>query len=552
MTARRPHPFLHLARCFGVCLATAVLLLEATAASRGAVDFSVDRWQRHVAFLTDPALEGRALGSKGAAKAAAYIEECFRESGLRPAPGLGTRLVFPVSLDLELPEAENRNSFQVAGPASATSLQLRKDYQPLSFSGNANLENRQLAFAGYSIADPKRDYDDFTGLDIHGKIVIAFRREPQERVQDSRFQGLDFTPDASFSAKANAVAERGGVALVLISNRLPSELNDELPPFSASAGPGKLPIPVLLARATALAPFFTEQGVELQALLRQIDREGQPHSFAFPPGYRASLHVTLKGKTADGFDVLGWKPGQTDEYVIVGAHYDHIGYGKRFAMDPAAKGLLHPGADDNASGVASMLELARAVSSGPTLRRGVLFVAFGGEEHGLFGSAALLQRAASLPGHPAQPGHTALPGHLAGMINFDMVGRLRNNELFIAGLESAPALIPPTEQAAQAAGLTLRRIADYPYSMSDHGTFLDAGIPALLFFTGLHPEYHTALDTADPLNPEGAQSMLAVAYEALLFLADSPSEVEYVPGQDPAIQRNLREIASPSNPFQQE
>ncbi len=522
------------------CLASALLLPLAIQVSLAAVEFSTDQWQRDVAYLADPALEGRALGSKGAAKAASYIEERFREIGLRPAPVLGARVRFPVSLDIEMDESEGHNLFRLAGPASSADLQLRKDYQPLPFSGNANLENRQLVFAGYAIADPERDYDDFAGLDIRGKIVIALRREPQEREGSSRFRGLDFTPNASFAAKARAVANRGGAGLVLVSNRLPAESADELPPFSPSAGPGKLPIPVLMARAQAIAPFFTEQGMELASLVRMIDREGKPQSFAFPTGYRATLRVTLKGKAAEGFDVLGWKPGQTEEYIIVGAHYDHIGFGKRFAMDPAAKGTLHPGADDNASGVASMLELARTVAQGPALRRGVLFVAFAGEEHGLFGSAALLERTAELP------------GRLTGMINFDMVGRLRNNELFIAGLESVPGLSAPVEAAAQSAGLTLRRISEYPYSMSDHGTFLDAGVPSLLFFTGLHEEYHTARDTPDTLNPAGAHTLLDVAYETVLAMADRPGEIEYVPGKDPLIERNMREIVAPSNPLQQE
>lgn len=522
------------------CVIAALLFLQAGQGVPASSAFSTDQWQRDVALLADPALEGRALGSKGAAKAATYIEERFRELGLEPAPVLGAKLAFSARLDVQMDDTERRNAFQIAGPASSNSFQLRNDYQPLPFSANASLENRQLVFAGYAIADPQRHYDDFAGLDIRGKVVIAFRREPQERMESSRFRGLDFTPNASFAAKARAVAERGGVALVLVSNRLPDEANDELPPFSSSAGPGKLPIPVLMARVRSVAPFFTEQGVELQSLLRAIDREGQPHSFAFPDGYRASLRVTLKEKTTEGFDILGWKPGQTGEYIVVGAHHDHIGFGKRFSMDSADRGKIHPGADDNASGVASMLELARVVAHGPSLKRGVLFVAFGGEEHGLFGSTALLHRLSNFP------------GRLAGMVNFDMVGRLRNNELFVAGLESAPALGAPTESAAQSAGLTLRRITDYPYNMSDHGTFLDAEVPAVLFFTGLHPEYHTSRDTADRLNPEGARQMLAVAYEALLALADGAQVVEYVPGKDPAIQRNLREIAAPSNPFQQE
>jgi Zn-dependent M28 family amino/carboxypeptidase len=248
----------------------------------------------------------------------------------------------------------------------------------------------------------------------------------------------------------------------------------------------------------------------------------------------------VKGKNEHGFNVLGWKAGSTAEYVVVGAHYDHIGMGKRFSMEPGDRGKIHPGADDNASGVAAMLELARLVAQGPVRRRGVLFVAFGGEEHGLFGSSALLQQ---LP---------AGFGRLTGMINFDMVGRLRERELFVAGLASVPELEPVAEAAAAGAGLRLERITDYPYNMSDHGNFLEAGIPAVLLFTGLHLEYHTAKDTADRVNAEGAALILDVAYELLVGLAESAEAPRYLPGKDPAYERNLRELATPPNPFQQE
>lgn len=530
------HPLL---RIF-VSAALFVLLGNSLYAASSRLDFSVDQWNKHVAYLADPSLEGRALGSRGAVRAARYIEGQFRGFGLAPAPGLGSELTFHASLNLEMDEASDQNVFRIAGPASSNSLTLHKDYQPLSFSANAALENRQMVFAGYAIADPEREYDDFAGQDVRGKVVIAFRREPEERIEDSRFQGLDFTRNATFFAKAHEVAKRGGAAVLIVTNRLPDEANDELPPFASSGGPGQLPIPVVLVRAQAIAPFFTEQGTELASLIRAIDRDRQPRSFSFAPGYRATLHVRLKGISAKGIDILGWRAGETDEYVIVGAHYDHIGRGERFAMDPANRGKIHPGADDNASGVASLLEMARILSHGPALRRGILFVAFAGEEHGLFGSTALRER---LP---------EMPGRLVGMMNFDMVGRLRENRLFIAGLDSAPALAEVTEAAARQTGLSLERITNYPYSMSDHGTFLDAGVPAVLFFTGLHDDYHTALDTPDRLNAEGALRILAVAYETLLKLADSAESTSYIVGKDPAVQRNMTELSTPSNPFQQE
>lgn len=518
-------------------LALTLALSSPLPAARG---FSGEEWRKHVEALADPSLEGRLLGSKGASRAASYIEDRFREFGLAVPPGMATRMVFPVSLDLELDAHAAKNTLQLAGPASAVTLTLLRDYQPLPFSANGAVEDRPLVFAGYAISAPEIGYDDFDGLDVRGKIVIAFRREPQERDAASPFRGLDFTPHASFAAKAAAVARRGGAALIVLTNRLPEEANDELPPFSASTGPKRLPIPVLLAKPSAIGGFFTEQGTDLLALVRSMDRSGKPSSFAFAPGYRATLRTSIQGKSAEGMNILGWKPGQTAEFVVVGAHYDHIGLGRRFSMEPGDRGKVHPGADDNASGVASLLELARSVAQAPSLRRGVLFVAFGGEEHGLFGSSALLQ---NLPQEL---------GRLAGMINFDMVGRLRDNELFIAGLESVPELAPVAEAAASGAGLRLERITDYPYNMSDHGNFLEAGIPAVLLFTGLHMEYHTAKDTADRVNASGAALVLDVASEILHAMADGAKRPSYVPGKDPAYSRNLRELATPSNPYQQE
>ena len=502
--------------------------------------FSAERWETHVRTLASPELEGRALGSKGAAKAAAYVESQFRNYGLAPVPNLGYRESFPVALDVEVNDASAKNALNIAGPGSFAPLTLNRDYQPLSFSASGKCENAALVFAGYAISAPELDYDDFAGIDVRGKVVVAFRREPQETQPDSRFRGLDFTPHASFAAKAREVAKRGGLALLIVNNRLPDEENDDLPQFSSSSGPETVQIPVLLVRAPAIAPFFVEQGLDLASLSRTINKSGQPQSLPFRPDYRVSLRVSMRSKSAEGVNVLAWKPGSTNEYVIVGAHYDHIGYGKRFSMDPGDKGKVHPGADDNASGVAAMLELARLVSHSGTPQRGILFVAFAGEEHGLFGSTALL--------HNPPSGL----GRLTGMINFDMVGRMRENELFVAGLESVPALGNTAMEAAKNAEVSLQRITDYPYNMSDHGTFLEAGVPAVLFFTGLHMEYHTARDTANRVSSEGAMKVLAVAYEILRAMANSELSLIYQPGMDPGYERKLREIAAPSNPYNQE
>lgn len=532
-----------------VCLSVALAGLAAGAERAGSSvrldspDFREEHIRGDVETLASAPFGGRALGSDGADRTASFVESRFRELGLLPAPGIGHQQHFPVRLQLKFQKGNGQNELSFAGPASQAQWSLHKDYLPLPFSGNGRVKDATLVFAGYAIHAPELDYDDFAGIDVRGKVVIAFRREPQERNASSRFAGLEFTLHSSFAAKARAVAQRGGKALLIVSNRLPADEDAELPAFAASAGPLQLPIPVLMVRAAAIAPFFAEQGLSLNALQRRIDETGNPASAPFGGVYRITLAVKTEGVNAKGSNVLGWLPGDPSngEYVVVGAHFDHVGRGERFSMDNNGKGKIHPGADDNASGVAAMMELARVASHRQRLKgareRSVLFVAFGGEEHGLFGSTHFLHQ------HPVEG------KRLVGMLNFDMVGRLRENELFEAGLDSVPEIRSLAKEASSRHQLELKPLSEYPYNMSDHGTFLDAGIPAVLLFTGLHMEYHTPRDTAERVNFAGTSRMLQVADALLEAMRDPARPLTFQGGSNPGFERPLREAATPSNPF---
>lgn len=528
----------------GACLWAAE---RKTSAVVGPSETPEQRIRHDVEVLASPAFMGRALGTGGAERAADFIQTRFQDLGLRPPPHADYRQTFPVRLRVKVSKDAGQNEFTLGSPTSAQQLELHRDFLPLPFSGQGRVRNAPLVFAGYAMHAPELGYDDFAGVDVQGKVVVALRREPQEEDTRSRFAGRDFTLHASLAAKAQTVARRGGKALVLVTNRLPREENTDLPVFPASAGPVELPIPVVMVRASALESLFTQHNANLTKLAQSIDSEGVPHSFAFPSSFRSTLAVRLQGVNAKGTNVMAWVPGHPDsnEYVVVGAHHDHVGSGENYSLDNSGRGKLHPGADDNASGIAALLELARTLSAErpealPAGTRGVLLVAYGGEEHGLFGSSYLLR---NLP----------LPGKkLVGAMNFDMVGRLRESELFQAGLDSVPELKDTFETAASRAGLTLKSLSEYPYNMSDHGSFLDIGIPAILLFTGLHLEYHTPRDTADRVNVEGIVTMLGVAQSVLENMRSRSTSLVYVPGANPGYQRQWTESTLPSNAFDYE
>ncbi len=212
--------------------------------------------------------------------------------------------------------------------------------------------------------------------------------------------------------------------------------------------------------------------------------------------------------------VEGSDAGLRGEFVVVGAHYDHLGRETMFAMDPKAGAVVHPGADDNASGVAAVLELARRVAARPT-RRSVVFVTFSGEELGILGSKFFVE-------------HSPLPlDSASAMLNFDMVGRLANDHLLVYGVATADEL-PGIVDSSNTAGphLRIKALGD-GFGPSDHASFYTAGVPVLHFFTDQHPDYHAATDVASKINAPGEARVIALAEGVLRRVGDRPARLTF-------------------------
>lgn len=244
--------------------------------------------------------------------------------------------------------------------------------------------------------------------------------------------------------------------------------------------------------------------------------DGWFQDFTVSPDAPAARHAPVGG--ARGRNVVGLLRGSDpklrDEFVVLGAHYDHLGKGGAFALDPDSTGAVHNGADDNASGTAALIEIARRLSRRPP-GRSVTFVAFGGEELGLLGSAYYVREAASAS-------RTAL------MLNLDMVGRLRNDKLVVYGTGSATELQPLLDSLNRSAGFDLASRPD-GYGPSDQSSFYAAGIPVLHFFTNVHEDYHRSTDDWQKIDATGLERIAGFAADVATAVANRPSRLTFVP-----------------------
>jgi Peptidase family M28/PDZ domain/PA domain len=470
-----------------------------------------------IKFLASPELKGRATGSPELEKAGAFIAGKFRDFGLKPADGKSFYQSFPVTTDARLGRA---NRFHFTESGHTTVLHFPEDFVPLNFSSPGKLSG-PVVFVGYGITAPEYNYDDYAGVDVQGRIVLMLRHEPQEFDEKSVFAGKAYTQHAQFFSKATNAKIHGAVAVILINDRANHRSDpDQLETFGHTAGPADAGIPFVQVKEDKIDSWFAAAGKNLDAIVAETDRTLKPKPFAFPEGLRVDANLDVERGVKTVHNVAGYLPGETDEYVILGAHYDHLGLGEQFSLAPDLAGTIHPGADDNASGTAGVIELARWFSTQPKQKRGILFLTFAGEELGLLGSSFYAS-------HPDLPLDKAV-----AMINMDMIGRVRNAKLYIGGAGTGTTLRALLDKLRPKYGLNLDYSDTTGYGSSDHMEFIPKQVPVLFFFSGLHSDYHKPSDTWDKIDaPDAARVLQLVAdvTDDLREAADRPQFVHVAP-----------------------
>jgi hypothetical protein len=495
----------------------ALVSLQSWAANNAAVE---QRILGDLKYLASDACEGRGVTTQGINLAADYIAGEFKKAGLKPAGNAGSYFQPFTMVSGSKLAGGPRLLFQ--GPLGQTiELEMGKDFTVMGFGGSGRV-NAPVVFAGHGITSAEDRYDDYQGIDVAGKVVIVLRQVPGQGDPRGPFAAPDgqINRHAQLDIKAsNAELHKAAAVLFVNDTVTAAESRDQLRSFSSTAfGSGTVGIPAVQVRRSLVNQMIRSvTGRDLADLEHAIDRELKPHSLALD-GWSCTLEVNVERQVTPVKNVVGVLEGSgplANETIILGAHYDHLGYGGRGSLQPGAKSI-HYGADDNASGTAALIELARRFGAVRERQgRRLVFIAFSAEESGLLGSAHYCRQ----PLYPLES--------TVAMINMDMVGRLRDNKLTIGGTGTAKEFdsLLDTLNAKYKFTLAKERTGLGP---SDHASFYRQKIPVLFFFTGLHPQYHRPTDTVDTINVEGIRQVVDMVEELTTHLSTAPKRPEYV------------------------
>jgi hypothetical protein len=501
-----------------VLAALATLCIARLAA---APDIRADRLLDHIKFLASDDLKGRDTGSEGLRQAADYIAGQFKSAGLQPGWNGGWMQPFDVEVGLAI---GRDNTLSISSRGVSVALALGVSYYPLAATPNddsaavsTELRDLPVVFGGYGLSVPRLSYDDYANIDVRGKAVLIFSHEPQEQDAGSRLNGNRPLQETTLGAKARAARNHGARALIVVSDptHRVDEANYRVFPIDPEAD--NVGLPVLRVRRDDMKLLLDAWALE--EIAREIDRDLVPRSRLLPDTTVRYVEHLAHNRRSVG-NVVGILPGsdpaRAGEAVVLGAHYDHVGLGGHNSAAPELTGEIHNGADDNASGTASIIEIARqAAQSRARFPRTLIFIAFAAEERGLLGSAHYVRNA------PFPIDNTI------AMLNLDMVGRSRGS-VDVSGMETAPSLEGDFADAMRTIP-ELRVLREGPGAgRSDDSSFISRRVPAINFFTGFHADYHKPTDDWDKIDAEGTRRVATLALEFAAKIAERAQRPAFV------------------------
>jgi len=486
-------------------------------------------WYQHVQTLSNPWFEGRAPGSDGIEHAAKYVAWWMEKYGLAPAfaDGSAANPENPWRQPFELSGGTRKVksstlAFDGAQPAAGVVASAMRN------SGGGTVD-APIAFVGYGIAEGRDGYTSFAADErFDDRIVMVMRGEPLNAEGKSQWGGERFTPASSLAAKLDEIKSRGALAIIVTEPPGYAGTKAKLASMSADSLGGEMAIPCFFAdtaTADAIMKATDPEGRGLDALRARADAATKDAPAATVlGGDKSKVHLSVSidsGNTVthNVGGILRGKGALADEWIVIGAHYDHVGYGA-YGAEPSNRGKVHPGADDNASGTSGMLLMAKRLvseyASAPAEAslRSVLFLAFSAEEIGLNGSRAFIK----------SPSIAA--DKLDIMLNMDMIGRMRGGEIVVGGVDSAHGLLDALKPMFVDSGLKV--YADPSgRGPSDHAPFYGAGVPVLFFFSGVHDVYHQPGDRGYSVDPRGVPAVLDLVERIALWRANDAKKLEY-------------------------
>ena len=468
-------------------------------------EITIKELKDHVYFLASDELEGRKPGTEGGLEAARYIRDQFTLFGLTPIGDNGFQyfdVTTGISKGIDNKLVLNDSTFE-----------LNTDFIPLPFSSNASLiEEVVFGSFGFEIDHDSLQWSDYKELDVEGKWVLILRGDPEPDKDESLFISSGSDRDKSLLARDH---KAGGVLLVngpQFGDKLLSGTFDRV---TADVG-----IPVINISQSVANMILEKSGKNINELEKEIIATMQP--IAFPTGIEISGTTELIKNEVSTQNVVaiveGNDPLLKDEYIVIGAHYDHLGFGGQGSGSRTPDTLaIHNGADDNASGTAGIIELAERLSSDrEQLKRSVVIMAFGAEEMGLLGSQFFTSNA------------LVDLKEVKAMFNFDMIGRLDTTDfgVMLAGTGTAVEFDSLLAMYEKESKLAFNHSPE-GYGASDHASFYASNVPVLFFTTGAHPDYHTPADDADKINYEGQKEILDYAYPLIIDIANRDNNLTY-------------------------